>query len=118
MELAEADGNLEGVHADVDGLTTVLNENSDMSEFLMNPIVSDEKKRALLDKIGQEAGFTESTVKFLKLIVDKGRIECVQEICEAFEVKYCELTDTQVITQIIDMEIKYSNDCISSSSSW
>lgn len=97
MDLAEAECNLDDVHADVDGLSTVLKENCEMSEFLMNPVVSDEKKKDVLDKLAKEADFTESTTKFLKLIVDKGRVELIEEICQAFEEKYCQLTDTQVM---------------------
>lgn len=81
----------------MDGLSTVMKENAEMCDFLMNPVVSDEKKKDVLDKLAKEADFAESTTKFLKLIVDKGRVECIEEICDAFEDKYCELTDTQVI---------------------
>ncbi|GMH33926.1 hypothetical protein BSKO_01760 [Bryopsis sp. KO-2023] len=98
VDLAQANSNLDEVHADVDGLSSVLKENSDMADFLTSPVITDEQKKDVLDKLANEAKFTESTTTFLKLVVDKGRADCFEEICEAFESKYCDLTDTQVAT--------------------
>merc|ERR1711912_93227 len=36
------------------------------------------------------------TTKFLSLLVDKGRIDCIIEAFESFEDLYCQATNTQV----------------------
>jgi len=71
-------------------------ENHDVKDTLSNPIIDDDKKKKVLSTIAREAGFTESTLSFLSLLVDARRIDAIDEIVEAFETKYCLLTDTQV----------------------
>ena len=66
-----------------------------MKDTLANPIILDDKKKQVLSTIAREAGFTESTLSFLSLLVDVRRIDAIDEIVEAFETKYCVLTDTQ-----------------------
>merc|ERR1712167_483089 len=47
-------------------------------------------------KISTEGSFNNYTTKFLSLLIDKGRIDCVIEVFESFESLYCQATDTQV----------------------
>lgn len=54
------------------------------------------KKRAVLAKVGKEAGFNLYTMNFLNLLVSKDRMPLLEEICESFEELYCKVTDTQV----------------------
>ena len=78
-------------------------ENHDVKDTLSNPIIDDDKKKKVLSTIAREAGFTESTLSFLSLLVDARRIDAIDEIVEAFETKYCLLTDTQArCTQLCD----------------
>lgn len=98
IELAQSKDVLEAVHADVDSLMSILKEDETLREFLVNPIITDEKKKELLESLAKEAGFNDSTKTFLFLTVDKGRIDCLEEICQFFESEYCRLTDTQVAT--------------------
>lgn len=96
MDLAEEKGKLEPVHADVDSVASLLKENGKLSALLSNPVVDVEKKRAVLAKIGKEAGFQQYTINFLNLLAEKDRLALLDEICESFEELYCKLTDTQV----------------------
>jgi F-type H+-transporting ATPase subunit delta len=98
VELAEEKGKLEPVHADVDAVASLLKENSKLRELLYNPVVEGGKKKAVLAKIGAEAGFQQYTSNFLNILVEKDRLNLLAEICDAFEEQYCELTDTQVRT--------------------
>lgn len=68
----------------------------DIKNFLSNPTINEEKKKELLKRIASESGFDKYTLNFLNLLVDQGRIEAIQEICDAFETRYCDLTETQV----------------------
>lgn len=74
----------------------MLKENRKLAELLGNPVVDSDKKRAVLAKIGKEAGFQLYTINFLNLLVQKDRLALLDEICESFEEQYCKLTDTQV----------------------
>ena len=71
-------------------------ENPTLKDTLSNPIIDDDKKKTMLSTIASEAGFTEHTLSFLNLLVDARRADTLDEIVEAFETKYCSLTDTQV----------------------
>ncbi|KAF5841353.1 ATP synthase, subunit D, chloroplast precursor [Dunaliella salina] len=96
VDLANEKGKLEPIHADMDAVSQLMNTNKALSELVTNPVIDKEKKRAVLAKIGQEAGFQTYTNNFLNLLVEKDRMHLIYDICEAFEAQYCELTDTQV----------------------
>lgn len=98
VELADEKGKLEAVHADVDAIASLVQNNKKLAELIMNPVVDAGKKRAVLQKIGKEAGFQAYTNNFLNLLVEKDRLGLLEEICEEFEELYCKLTDTQVAT--------------------
>lgn len=96
VEIAQENNSLDDVHADVDALQSVFNENEQIKDFLFNPVMTAEKKRDVIKKIGKEAGLSKYTTNFLNLLVDKDRIQAIEEIIDAFEKTYCKLTDTQV----------------------
>ncbi len=96
VDLADEKGKIEAVHADVDAVAALIKENKKLYELLANPVVESEKKRAVLAKIGKDAGFQAYTMNFLNLLVQKDRLSLLDEICESFEEQYCKLTDTQV----------------------
>jgi F-type H+-transporting ATPase subunit delta len=75
-----------------------MKESEDIKNFLSNPTINENKKKELVKKVASESGFNEYTVNFLNLLIDQNRMDAISEICEAFESKYCELTDTMVAT--------------------
>lgn len=75
-------------------------DNVTLKDTLANPIIADEKKKSMLSTIAKDCSFTEYTLSFLNLLVDARRVDALDEIVAAFEVKYCSLTDTQVSTYI------------------
>lgn len=75
-----------------------MKESEDIKNFLSNPTINENKKKELVKKVASESGFNEYTVNFLNLLIDQNRMDAISEICEAFETRYCELTDTMVAT--------------------
>lgn len=67
-----------------------------MLAYMTNPGVEASKKKETLATLAKEAGFNAYTLNFFNLLVDAGRIDAIEQICAAFEVQYCKLTDTQV----------------------
>eukprot|EP01025_Chloroclados_australasicus_P059114 TRINITY_DN7462_c4_g1_i1.p1 TRINITY_DN7462_c4_g1~~TRINITY_DN7462_c4_g1_i1.p1 ORF type:complete len:278 (+),score=33.50 TRINITY_DN7462_c4_g1_i1:2-835(+) len=98
VDLSKEKDALEAVHTDMDTLSRVLQNDEGLKEFLMNPVIVEDKKNKVLDKVASEAQFSPYTTNFLKLLIQKGRMEAILDIFEAFEVEYCKLTDTQVAT--------------------
>ena len=64
-------------------MQSYVQDNDDVKDTLSNPIIQDEKKKQVLSTIAREAGFTESTLSFLSLLVDARRIDAIDEIVEA-----------------------------------
>eukprot|EP01026_Neomeris_dumetosa_P027407 TRINITY_DN2227_c0_g2_i1.p2 TRINITY_DN2227_c0_g2~~TRINITY_DN2227_c0_g2_i1.p2 ORF type:complete len:226 (-),score=45.28 TRINITY_DN2227_c0_g2_i1:284-961(-) len=96
VELAKSKNVLQEVHTDMDTLSNVLKSDEGLREFLVNPVIAETKKYEVLDKVASNAQFSPYTTNFLKLLVQKGRMEAIQEIFDAFEVEYCKLMNTQV----------------------
>jgi F-type H+-transporting ATPase subunit delta len=98
VELADEKNTLEQVHSDVDAIAALVKENKKFADLMYNPVVQADKKKAVMQSIAQGAGFQKYTTNFLKLLVEKDRVNLLNEICESFEEQYCQLTDTQVAT--------------------
>ncbi|KAL3159317.1 hypothetical protein ABBQ32_011270 [Trebouxia sp. C0010 RCD-2024] len=96
VEVAQENNSLDDVHADMDALQSLFKDNEQIKTFLFNPVMTAEKKRDVVKKIGKEAGLSKYTTNFLNLLIDKDRIQAIEEIIDAFEKTYCKLTDTQV----------------------
>ena len=79
----------------MDALGALL-ESEDIAEYLQSPAVAEGPKKAMIATLGSDAGFNEYTLNFLNLLVDRQRMDIVSDVIEAFETKYCEITDTQV----------------------
>merc|ERR1719333_1489416 len=73
-----------------------MKENVGFGDMMVNPLVSSEKKRTLVTKISDEASFNTSTKHFLRLLVEKRRIDCIAEVVDSFKNLYYEATGTQV----------------------
>jgi len=98
VELADEKNTLEQVHSDVDAIAALVKENQKFADLMYNPVVEADKKKAVIQEIAKGAGFQKYTTNFLKLLVEKDRVNLLNEICESFEEQYCQLTDTQVAT--------------------
>lgn len=107
VEVAQENNSLDDVHADMDALQSLFKDNEQIKTFLFNPVMTAEKKRDVVKKIGKEAGLSKYTTNFLNLLIDKDRIQAIEEIIDAFEKTYCKLTDTQV--SISTMQCMYYN---------
>jgi len=73
----------------------MLKSDDALKTFICNPVVAADKKGAVIDSVAKEAGFQPMTANFLKLLVDRQRIDSIDAILEQFEEKYCKLTNTQ-----------------------
>eukprot|EP00983_Pelagomonas_calceolata_P003574 116460-Pelagomonas_calceolata.AAC.4 len=56
VDLANEKGKLEPIHADMDAVSQLMSSNKALAELVTNPVIDKEKKRAVLAKIGKEAG--------------------------------------------------------------
>jgi F-type H+-transporting ATPase subunit delta len=96
LDAAQAAGHLKTIHSDMDTLGALLKEDVDLNLLMTNPSISIDKKAALLNQISVSGSFNQISTNFLNLILDKGRIDCIVEMVEAFEGLYFQLKHTQV----------------------
>jgi len=89
FEIAGEQKRYEDFFLELDRFSAVLRQNESLGEFLANPIFSQPDKKAVVDAILGRIQVSPTTANFLKLLVDKRRINVLPEI----EERYRELMD-------------------------
>jgi len=86
IDLAEEQNVLEKVKADIEGVVRTLRENGELRAVLANPIVSPDKKFAVLNQI---FGSIEPMIlAFFKIVVNKGRSGSLYDTARQFLEEY------------------------------
>lgn len=96
-ELAESTGCLEAIHKDIENFGEIL-KNPEILEFLVSPVVREEKKKAILKTLADDAKFNSFTLNFFYVLIDKKRFGLILDVVKEFSTIYYDLTDTQVAT--------------------
>jgi F-type H+-transporting ATPase subunit delta len=96
MSLAQSSNKTERIGEDIAALLNLLKESPELRQFLSNPIVKAEDKRAVLQRIsGDEGnGFDLYTSNFLKLLVDRRRIQFLEAIGKQYQALLRKLNQT------------------------
>ena len=87
VSLAKGSVGIEKAIEELRELKIILHTNPDFETFLYNPEISVSDKNQVIDKI-LERDFSELTRNFLKLLLDKGRMEYIVNICDYVRVVY------------------------------
>ena len=83
LDLAKSNDSLKETTNDMNIVSQFLANSSDLKKFLGNPIITrDAKKNVVKDILGEQ--ISASTLKFLLLLVDRGRIEIIEGIAQKF----------------------------------
>lgn len=103
LELAEEQKQGERLAVDLDVVWKVMKESREFIALLKSPVISKDKKRALLAEIFRSklSGFT---FNFLNLIVDKGREDVLDDIIK----EYYKLRDDRL--GIVTLDVRAAND--------
>ena len=80
FEIAGEEKKLEQYYNELHQFSSMMSENKDMGGFLANPIFEQEVKKNVLEKIIGKMTLSPMTVNFLKLLVDKNRIDVLPDI--------------------------------------
>ena len=80
FEIAGEEARYEAYHQELDRFSELMKENSDLSEFLANPVFEQADKKAVVETLLAKAGISGLTANFIKLLVDKRRIGILAEI--------------------------------------
>jgi len=80
FEIAGEEKKLEQYYNELHQFSSMMAENKDLGGFLANPIFEQDVKKNVLEKIIGKVTLSPMTVKFLKLLVDKNRIDVLPDI--------------------------------------
>ncbi|XP_065847201.1 ATP synthase subunit delta, chloroplastic-like [Euphorbia lathyris] len=108
VDIARSNSTLEATAADVDKIEKLF-EGPELLVFFLNPTISIEKKREVVDEIAKETELQPHTSNFLNILIDAKRIEIVREIVKEFEIVYNRLTDTELatVTSVVKLESQH-----------
>ena len=76
---------VENVHEDLAGVTAVWNEQREFALLVTNPRLSREKVRSLLDALADKLQAHDVTHRFLRLLIEKDRLEVLSDVGAQFE---------------------------------
>lgn len=83
--IAAEEGQYEQYFGELEIFTSLLEQNGDLRGFLDNPIFAQADKVAILEQIIEKIEVSPLTANFLKLLVDKRRINVLPEIRNFFQ---------------------------------
>ncbi|WCJ44077.1 ATP synthase subunit delta chloroplastic [Euphorbia peplus] len=96
-DIALSNNTLDSTAADVEKIEKLF-EGPHLLEFFLNPTITIEKKREVVDEIGKEMQLQPVTSNFLNILIDAKRIEIVREVVKEFELVFNRITDTEMAT--------------------
>lgn len=107
-DVAKSNETLEQTSADLEKLEQIFADEA-VYNFFVSPIVSEEKKRELVDEIVSSTGIQPHVANFLNILVDMKRVELIKDIVKEFEKVYNTLTDTElaVVTSVVKLESQH-----------
>lgn len=99
MAVAQEHNLVDKFGEDVAALLDTLNESEELQQFLDNPVVKAEDKKAVLQEIAGEQ-LHPYMVNFLKILVERRRILFIAEICQHYQALLRELKQT-VLAEVV-----------------
>ena len=80
FEIATEEKQLERYYNEINQFTSIIAQNKALGEFLANPVFEQESKKNVVENIIGRLKLSGMTVNFLKLLVDKRRIDVLPDI--------------------------------------
>jgi F-type H+-transporting ATPase subunit delta len=93
MSVAQSNDLVDRIGEDAAALLNLLKESPELDQFLGNPIVKAEDKKAVLQRISGDQ-LHPFTLNFLKLLVDRRRILFLEGICKQYQARLRQLKQT------------------------
>jgi F-type H+-transporting ATPase subunit delta len=84
MSLADSQDLVDRLGEDVASLRQLLDESADLKQFLDNPLIKPADKKGVLQRILGDS-LHAYTLNFLMLLVDRGRILFLSDVCRSFQ---------------------------------
>ncbi len=104
LETAKEENKYDTIYNDILFAAETVNTNKDLSDFLLNPIIKAEDKKDVIKKIFS-FHTDKTTLNFLCLLVEKGRINALNEIVNQYTQSYNKINNTikPLITSAVEL---------------
>ena len=83
--IAQKEDKIEVIYGELKGFSSILKESGDLSEFFANPVFDNSDKLAVIGDILDKIGMSTTTSNFLMLLVDKRRVDILEQIEECYQ---------------------------------
>ncbi len=103
FEIAEEEKQLEQYYNELRQFSLIIEENKDLGVFLANPVFEQESKKNVLEKIIGKLSLSPMTINFLKLLIDKKRIDVLSDI----EICYRQMMDESLQTVRVSIKTAF-----------
>ena len=80
FEIATEEKQIEPYYNELNQFASIVSQNKSLSDFLANPVFEQASKKGVVDSIIAKLKLSGMTVNFLRLLVDKKRIDIVNDI--------------------------------------
>ena len=85
-ETCEDSANHSVIQKQLADFSSIWNESAELRSLMKNPIIETEKKHEVLDAVTSKAMVAPTTRRFLSVLLDRGRLDAITAISEAFTV--------------------------------
>ena len=85
FSLGVDNGEFERIGQEIEAVVSALDTNESLRGILLNPQHDAEAKRGVVEAIAVKKGFSSTTKNFLLLLVDKGRLNLLQEMYRSYQ---------------------------------
>jgi len=85
FDIAQKEDKIEVIYNELKGFSSILKESPDLAEFFVNPVFDTSDKSAVIGSILDKVGMSTTTSNFLNLLVDKRRIDILEQIEECYQ---------------------------------
>ncbi len=104
-DVGERQGKISDINTDLKFVAQTINSNEELENFFKNPVITLNDKKDVINQLFREK-INETTINFLYILVDNGRIEILTIIADEFEKLIKEKTGITVVKAISAVEIK------------
>ncbi len=80
FDIAVEEKQLEKYYGELKQFSSIISENKDLGGFLANPIFEQESKKKVMEQVISKISLSPLTANFLKLLIDKKRIDVLPDI--------------------------------------
>ncbi len=84
FDIAVEEKKIEGYYDEIIQISSVVERDKALRDFLANPVFEQTIKKSVVEKIISKLQFSQMTINFLKLLADKKRFEVLPEIATCY----------------------------------